>query len=137
MDSEIHQCIRWGSNQSNYVSAYKLQRLLIISHNFHRWGESAGAISVGLHLIANNGNNEGLFRAAFMESGSFLSVGDITEGQDLYDTIVEETGCAGTADTLQCLRDLPFDVLKAAIDKSPGIFDFQVREFNACQVLHN
>ncbi|PPQ91064.1 hypothetical protein CVT25_014732 [Psilocybe cyanescens] len=89
------------------------------------WGESAGAISVGLHLIANNGNSEGLFRAAFMESGSFLPVGDITEGQALYDTIVEETGCTGSADTLQCLRALPFDVLKAAIDKSPGIFDFQ------------
>lgn len=61
-----------------------------------------------------------------MESGSFLPVGDITEGQALYDTIVEETGCTGSADTLQCLRALPFDVLKAAIDKSPGIFDFQV-----------
>lgn len=34
------------------------------------WGESAGAFSVGYHLIANNGNNEGLFRAAIMESGA-------------------------------------------------------------------
>lgn len=34
---------------------------------FHfSWGESAGAISVGLHLVLNNGRPEGLFRGAFM-----------------------------------------------------------------------
>lgn len=38
------------------------------------WGESAGAISVGFHLIANNGNHEGLFRAAIMQSGSNLGL---------------------------------------------------------------
>lgn len=35
-----------------------------------RFADSAGAISLALHLIANNGDNEGLFRAAIMESGS-------------------------------------------------------------------
>jgi len=30
------------------------------------WGESAGAMSVGMHLVHNGGNQEGLFRAAFM-----------------------------------------------------------------------
>ncbi|KXN87213.1 Lipase 1 [Leucoagaricus sp. SymC.cos] len=89
------------------------------------WGESAGAISISLHMLANNGNTEGLFRAAFMQSGSPLPVGDITNGQELYDTIVAETGCSGSADTLDCLRNLPYDTLKAAIDKSPGIFDYQ------------
>ncbi|KDR71926.1 hypothetical protein GALMADRAFT_785342 [Galerina marginata CBS 339.88] len=89
------------------------------------WGESAGAISVSLHMVANGGNNEGLFRAAFMQSGSPLPFGDITEGQPHYDALVEETGCTGSADTLECLRALPFDTLKAAVDKSPGIFDFQ------------
>jgi len=91
-----------------------------------RWGESAGSQSVALHLVANGGNNEGLFRAAVMQSGSPPPYGDITEGQALYDTIVQETGCSGSSDTLQCLRALPFTVLKAAIDKSPGVFDFQV-----------
>lgn len=33
------------------------------------WGESAGALSVGVQMVANGGNNEGLFRAAFMQSG--------------------------------------------------------------------
>ncbi|KAF9482847.1 carotenoid ester lipase precursor [Pholiota conissans] len=89
------------------------------------WGESAGAISVALHMVANEGDSEGLFRAAVMQSGSALPVGDITDGQPHYDALVAQTGCTGAADTLQCLRALPFDVLKGAMDNSPGIFDFQ------------
>ena len=92
----------------------------------HSWGESAGAISVGLHMVANGGNNEGLFRGAFMQSGSALPFGDITDGQPRYDVLVQQTGCSGATDTLQCLRTLPIDTLRAAIDKSPGIFDYQV-----------
>jgi Carboxylesterase family len=42
------------------------------------WGESAGAISVALHMVTNSGNPDGLFRAAFMQSGSPPSTGDIT-----------------------------------------------------------
>ncbi|KAI0790998.1 carotenoid ester lipase precursor [Abortiporus biennis] len=89
------------------------------------WGESAGAISVALHMVANDGNNEGLFRGAFMESGSPIPVGDITNGQQDYDAIVQETGCTGAADTLECLRQVPFEILKAAVDQSPAIFSFQ------------
>ena len=42
------------------------------------WGESAGSISVSLQMLTNGGNTEGLFRAAFMQSGSPPPVGDIT-----------------------------------------------------------
>ncbi|KAK7459575.1 hypothetical protein VKT23_009557 [Stygiomarasmius scandens] len=89
------------------------------------WGESAGAISVSLHMLANGGNPEGLFRAGFMQSGSPIPVGDITNGQPYYDALVELTGCSGSADTLQCLREVPYDELKSAVDASPGIFSFQ------------
>ena len=92
----------------------------------HRWGESAGAISVALQMLTNGGDTEGLFRGAFMLSGSPIPVGDITDGQHDYDTLVAETGCSGAADTLQCLREVPFDTLKAAVDKSPGLFSPQV-----------
>ena len=34
------------------------------------WGESAGAWSVAYHLIGFDGNNDGLFRAGIMQSGS-------------------------------------------------------------------
>ena len=91
-----------------------------------RWGDSAGAISAALHMMTNGGDTEGLFRGAFMQSGSPIPVGDITDGQHDYDTLVAETGCSGAADTLQCLREVPFDTLKAAVDKSPGLFSPQV-----------
>ncbi|KAF8838657.1 alpha/beta-hydrolase, partial [Paxillus ammoniavirescens] len=34
------------------------------------WGESPGAMSVALQLVTNGGDPDGLFRAAFMRSGS-------------------------------------------------------------------
>ncbi|KAJ8081169.1 hypothetical protein PM082_018012 [Marasmius tenuissimus] len=89
------------------------------------WGESAGAISVGLHMLVDGGDTKGLFRAGFMQSGSPIPVGDITNGQEYYDALVRGTGCSGSADTLTCLRTVPYPTLKAAIDASPGIFDYQ------------
>ncbi|EMD39510.1 hypothetical protein CERSUDRAFT_80903 [Gelatoporia subvermispora B] len=88
-------------------------------------GESAGAISVGLQMVTNGGNTEGLFRAAFMSSGSPVPVGNITHGQKYYDALVNDTGCFGTADTLECLRQVPYEKLKAAVDKSPNLSSTQ------------
>lgn len=79
-------------------------------------------------MLTNGGNNEGLFRGGFMESGSPIPTGDITHGQPDYDTIVAETGCSGTPDTLACLRTVPYEDLKAAINKSPGIFSYHVSD---------
>ncbi|KAF4589932.1 hypothetical protein EYR40_009681 [Pleurotus pulmonarius] len=89
------------------------------------WGESAGAISAALHMVANNGNHEGLFRGAFMQSGSPIPVGDISHGQTYYDAIVSETGCSSAGDTLACLRSVSYSTLKTAVDRTPFIFDYQ------------
>ncbi|KAG6815333.1 hypothetical protein H0H93_010107 [Arthromyces matolae] len=89
------------------------------------WGESAGAISVSLHMLAYNGNHENLFRAAFMQSGSPIPVADIMAGQKYYDAIVQNTGCSNKTDTLDCLRDVPYRKLKKAINNSPGLFSYQ------------
>jgi acetylcholinesterase len=98
-----------------------------------RWGESAGAISVALQMVTNGGNPEGLFRGGFMESGSPTPATDITTGQTVYNQIVNETGCAGSPDTLDCLRELPFDTLAAAINKTPDIFNpVQVGASSVC-----
>ena len=85
-------------------------------------------------MVTNGGNTEGLFHAAFMESGSPIPVGDITHGQKDYDALVEETGCSGSSDTLECLREVPFNTLMNAINKSPGIFSFQVCLFYCVNV---
>ncbi|KAG6850679.1 hypothetical protein C0991_010169, partial [Blastosporella zonata] len=90
------------------------------------WGDSAGAISVSMHMLTNDGDAEGLFRAAFMQSGSFIPVGGFENGQRYYDKIVSESGCSSSEDTLECLREVPYEALKKAIDKSPGVFAYQV-----------
>lgn len=63
-----------------------------------------------------------------MQSGSPIPVGDITHGQKYYDDIVTRTKCSGASDTLQCLRQVPYNTLKAAVDDSPGLFAPQVRD---------
>jgi len=59
-----------------------------------------------------------------MESGSPLSLNDITDTQAFYDQIVNDTGCAGKRDTLGCLRTVPIDQLMDAINKTPSIASF-------------
>ncbi|KAH9178044.1 carotenoid ester lipase precursor [Lactarius sanguifluus] len=63
------------------------------------WGQSAGSISVSLQMLANGGNTEGLFRAAFMQSGSPTPIA--------------------------CLRATPYKKLKAAVDSTLSIFAYQ------------
>ncbi|PIL28506.1 hypothetical protein GSI_08544 [Ganoderma sinense ZZ0214-1] len=91
------------------------------------WGESAGAISVALHMLYTGSNTEGLFRAAFMESGNAIPTGYVDNDylQDNYDGIVSDTGCSNSSDTLQCLREVPASVLKAAMDKTPSLVSYQ------------
>ncbi|KAK0460004.1 carotenoid ester lipase precursor [Desarmillaria tabescens] len=89
------------------------------------WGESAGAISAAMHMIAYDGDTQGLFRAAFMQSGSPIPVGALEGGQKYYDDLVVQTGCSGSDDTLACLRTVSYKTLKAAIDNSPSISDYQ------------
>jgi len=86
------------------------------------WGESAGAMSVGLHLVMNDGNSEGLFHGAFMQSGSPRSLQDITAQQTLFDQLVANTERTGSTDPIACLRTVPFDTLMTAINKSPNVF---------------
>ena len=47
---------------------------------------------------------------------------DITAQQPLFDQLIADTGCTGSADPIACLRTVPFDTLMTAIDKSPNIF---------------
>ncbi|KIJ15043.1 hypothetical protein PAXINDRAFT_169423 [Paxillus involutus ATCC 200175] len=89
------------------------------------WGESAGARSVSLHMVTNDGNPDGLFRAAFMQSGSPRPVGDIVQGQKYYDALVSETRCLSASDTLQCLREVPYETLLDAVNQSPSMFSYQ------------
>ncbi|KAF2021516.1 alpha/beta-hydrolase [Aaosphaeria arxii CBS 175.79] len=73
------------------------------------WGQSAGAASVGMHLLAYNGRNDNLFRGAIMESGNPILVGAMNRTYEpLFQNLTEHAGCQDAPDRLQCLRDLPF-----------------------------
>lgn len=77
------------------------------------WGESAGAYSVGDHINAYDGDSDGLFRAAILESGG--AIGPPLNGtewyQAMYDNLTISVGCASASDTLQCLRDVPYETI--------------------------
>ncbi len=76
-------------------------------------GESAGGLSVCLHLIAPR--SRGLFHRAIAESGlcdSFFPT--VAESQAYADRVVESVGCTGAADVGTCLRALPTEALRDA-----------------------
>jgi acetylcholinesterase len=72
------------------------------------WGESAGARSLGMQLIAYDGQFDGLFRSAIMESGSPVTkFVDAATWQPYFDAVVKKTGCTNATNHLDCLRELP------------------------------
>jgi carboxylesterase type B len=80
-------------------------------------GESAGAMAIGHHLLAYGGRDDGLFRAAILQSGGPAVTGPIMplQAQDrVFNIVLERTGCAQNNNTLDCLRSLPAEALKAA-----------------------
>jgi len=51
-----------------------------------------------------------------MMSGAPIPIGGLKNGQKHYDALVKDTACSRTKDTLACLRTVPCDRLKAAIN---------------------
>lgn len=76
------------------------------------WGESAGARSVAAQLLAYGGRDDGLFRAAIMQSGTglYTEFDDVepaaVSAQEHYDAVVEAAGCADEEDSLNCLKGI-------------------------------
>ncbi|KAM5543204.1 hypothetical protein V8D89_003078 [Ganoderma adspersum] len=87
------------------------------------WGESAGAQSVALQLVYNNGDTEGLFRAAFMESGAPMPTGYVDNAflQETFDQFVVDAGCSGSEDAIGCLRNISTDAFTDAVNKAPTL----------------
>ncbi|KAH9901913.1 Alpha/Beta hydrolase protein [Xylariomycetidae sp. FL2044] len=92
------------------------------------FGESAGAIAIGRHLTAYGGRDDGLFRAAILESGGplerwpYATPDPATYQNELYANLTASTGCdrgnngSSSTDSLECLRALPFEDLNAALN---------------------
>lgn len=87
------------------------------------YGESAGAISVSYHLIAYGATKEtDLFRAAIAQSGSgnSLIVPNNEYFQPVYDNLVNSTNCNTASDTLECLRNVPYETIVPLILNAPS-----------------
>ncbi|KAJ7593991.1 Alpha/Beta hydrolase protein [Mycena floridula] len=91
------------------------------------WGESAGAFSVAYHLAAFDGQSDGLFRGAIMQSGTSLGLEVYlpeefnTTVKVMYDAALASTDCEKSTATLDCLRSARFEDLYAAF--SPFLFN--------------
>lgn len=85
-------------------------------------GESVGAHSVGFHMLAYGGRDDGLFQAAVCESGGPWYMGTYTSAADsekYYQTLLAAANCTDAHDTVACLRCAPFEVLNATFAKLP------------------
>jgi carboxylesterase type B len=94
------------------------------------WGQSAGSISVfdQLGLYGGNHKYEGkpLFYGAILNSGSMFLANpiDCPKAQAIYDTVVKNAGCEGSADTLACLRTVDYEVFVRATNSFPGFLSY-------------
>ncbi|KAH8805237.1 Alpha/Beta hydrolase protein [Xylogone sp. PMI_703] len=84
-------------------------------------GESAGGSSVGYHMVGFDGRHDQLFRAVIVQSGSLIGAALNNEAQlakvyqPWYDNITATVGCDKTADSLECLRTIPYSDLYNAM----------------------
>lgn len=82
------------------------------------FGESAGAKSVGLHLLSFNGTQD-LFSRAILESagslaGSYHSASHPIH-ENFFTLLVSKTGCSASSNVVNCLRTASLnDIIKAS-----------------------
>ena len=68
------------------------------------------------------------FFSFLQESGSPMTLPDITTQQSMFDQVVADTGCTGSADLIACLRTIPLDTLMTSVNKAPTIFSFHSQD---------
>jgi carboxylesterase type B len=61
-----------------------------------------------------------------MNSGSIVPVDtvDCPKGQEVYDTVVKNAGCASASDTLECLRGVDYTTYLNAANSVPEILGY-------------
>jgi Carboxylesterase family len=74
--------------------------------------------------MASIGYKLGNLLFILQESGSLFNTRDITDQQPLFDQLVADTNCTGSADTIACLRAVPIDQLMTAINTFPNLFSY-------------
>ncbi|KAG8408586.1 hypothetical protein J3458_019617 [Metarhizium acridum] len=89
------------------------------------WGESAGSLSVDIHLHAYANATKPPFRGAIMSSGEFsfglLGMAAAPNNTKAWDSVVEEAPCKG-ASKIDCLRKMPAENLVNITQKAGASF---------------
>jgi carboxylesterase type B len=70
-------------------------------------------------LTAYGGRDDGLFRAAILQSGNpifYIAQGGFNRTQAAFDTVVAQVGCHNATNKVQCLREVPFQTLNATMN---------------------
>lgn len=88
------------------------------------WGQSAGAMSVGAHLLAYGGRDDKLFRAAIADSGGPIGgqPPSLNQSDTTFNTIASRTGCGSAVDKLSCLRKVPISNFTAAVNATSASY---------------
>jgi carboxylesterase type B len=78
------------------------------------WGQSAGGGSVVAQSIATGNRGKGLFSKALASSPYWPKTYryDSPEAEELYEAIVQGTGCKGAVDEVQCLKSVDVQKLR-------------------------
>ncbi|KAF2729952.1 alpha/beta-hydrolase [Polyplosphaeria fusca] len=85
------------------------------------FGESAGALSVGMHLTAYGGRDDKLFRGAVCQSGNPINYGSFNYSTADFANASSQLGCSGQSssqETLDCLRAIPAETLNTWINST-------------------
>ncbi|KAI0836002.1 alpha/beta-hydrolase [Hypoxylon sp. FL0890] len=77
-------------------------------------GDSAGAASISLQMVAYGGEDCGLFHGGAAESVSFAPVLTIEESQYQYNNFSIRLGCNNATDSLECMRSKTYQELQMA-----------------------
>ncbi|KAI8936170.1 hypothetical protein NX059_006604 [Plenodomus lindquistii] len=73
----------------------------------------------GSQLTVYGGREDGLFRAAIMQSGEpifCIAQGGPNSTQAAFDTVVSQVGCSTAVSKVECLRQVPFKTLNATMN---------------------
>lgn len=62
-----------------------------------------------------------------MNSGAVIPATDVStpKAQAIYDKVVASSSCAGSTNSLSCLRALPYNDFQRAVTSVPGIFSYR------------